>query len=168
MQETRHSRDRALIIAYGNPSRRDDGVGFHVLNALRKQLGRAPLSLEEDGTDELGGRIDTICLHQLAPELAELVAEYDVVVFIDAHVPNAYPELIREELVGNECSIGPVTHHMKPEMIMAVVRALYGKAPKAWLISVRGHDFDFGMELSPQTAALVEEAAERVKMKIVV
>lgn len=168
MERVSPDKGRTLLIAYGNPSRRDDGVGFHVLNALRRKLGRAPLTLEEDGTDELGGKIDTICLHQLAPELAEWVAEYDMVVFIDAHVPDAYPELIREESVGMECSIGLVTHHMKPEMIMAMARALYGRAPAAWLISIRGHDFDFGTELSPQTAAVVADAAERVKARIVV
>ena len=158
---------RSLIIAYGNPSRRDDGVGFHVLNALREELGRKPLSVEDDGADELGMPIDTLCLHQLAPELAETVAEYDVVVFVDAHVPGAYPEPIREEAVGTECSLGPVTHHMKPEMIMAVTRALFGRAPDGWLVSVKGHDFDFGVELSDRTAALVPEAAGRVRARVV-
>ena len=157
---------RALIIGYGNPSRMDDGVGFHLLNALREDLGRAPFSLEDDGIDELGGKIDTICLQQLAPELAEWVAAYDVVVFIDAHVPDASPELIREESVGTECSVGPVTHHMKPEMIIAMVQALYGRAPDAWLISVRGHDFDFGLGLSPQTAAAIPKALERLEARI--
>jgi hypothetical protein len=43
-----------------------------------------------------------------------------------------------------------------------MARDLYGNEPRGMLLSIRGHDFDFGEELSPQTAALVGEAVDRI------
>jgi len=65
---------RVLVIGYGNPSRRDDGVGLAVVNHLRERLGKAPLIEGEDGFNELGGDADTLFLQQLNPELSETLA----------------------------------------------------------------------------------------------
>ena len=81
---------RALIIGYGNPSRRDDGVGLAVINGLRRRLGKAPFDEGDDGYNELGGPVDTLFLQQLMPELAETLAGYDRVWFVDAHL-GIYP-----------------------------------------------------------------------------
>ena len=54
---------RTLIIGFGNVYRRDDGVAFVVLNAVRERLGRPLLDTEDDGFDDLGHEVDTILLH---------------------------------------------------------------------------------------------------------
>lgn len=60
-----------LIAVFGNQYRWDDGVGYVVVNVIRERLGHA---------------VDTIVLHQLVPELAETVAAYGLLIFIDAHM----------------------------------------------------------------------------------
>lgn len=152
---------RTLMIGYGNPSRRDDGVALHVLNALRTRWGRAPLAPWSDGWDDLQGTRDSLFLQQLTPELAETLAEYDVVVFVDAALPEA-GEPVRLSPVEPALRMAAVSHHMEPGALLALTRQLYGRAPAGWLVSVRGHDMDFGDQLSPETAAALPDAVARV------
>ncbi|MCL0094993.1 hydrogenase maturation protease [Dehalococcoidia bacterium] len=155
---------KTLVIGFGNVHRRDDGAGLAVLNALRKEVGRPPLDAEDDGFDDLGHEIDTILLHQLVPELAETVAPYDLVIFVDAHVGRCaiIPELLREEEVIARCKTTIVPHQLHPGMVLALAHQLFGSHARGVLLSIRGYDFDFGEGLSPQTAALVPSAVNRV------
>jgi hydrogenase maturation protease len=150
---------RTLIIGYGNPSRRDDGVALVVINGLRKRLGLPSLEGNDDGWNDLGRDVDTLFLQQLMPELAETLVCYERVIFVDAHV-GVYPELIRRVSLAPNPQRAIVSHHVKPEGLLEIARQLYGRAPAGDLISVRGFDFDFGPELSSETAAaalLVED-----------
>lgn len=151
-----------LLIPYGNPSRRDDGVAFHIARRLLDRLGLEAQDVEEVATYDVQGGLTILGVHQLAPELAQDLAEVDVVVFIDAHVPGtAWDEVHWEEIQG-ELRPSMVTHHLKPESVLALCHALYQRAPKAYVLSVLGTDFDFGGELSLQAQALVEPAVERL------
>jgi hydrogenase maturation protease len=150
-----------LVIGFGNVHRRDDGVGFVVLNSVRERLGRHSLDVENDGFNDLGHEIDTLLLHQLMPELAETIAPYALVIFLDAHM-RTIPDLIREEeLVANYNST-IVPHQLHPRTVLALAHELYGSKSRGVLLSIRGYDFDFGEELSAQTAALVPSAVSRV------
>lgn len=150
-----------LVIGFGNLYRRDDGAGFAVVNALREQVGRLPLDEDDDGFDDLGHGLDTVILHQLVPDLAEALAPYDLVVFVDAHVETV-PDAIHQE----ELEVCPkealVPHQMHPCTVLALAHELYGSRARGVLLSLRGHNFDFGVGLSPQTATLVPEAVGRV------
>jgi hydrogenase maturation protease len=152
---------RTLVLGFGNIYRRDDGVAYAVLNALRERLGRLLLDVDDDGFDDLGHPIDTVLLHQLVPELAEVAAPYDCLVFVDAHV-GAIEELVRQEELEACFRHATVSHQLHPCTLLALVEQMRGDAPRGVLISVRGHDFDFGEGLSEETAALVPEAVERV------
>ncbi|MCL0078267.1 hydrogenase maturation protease [Dehalococcoidia bacterium] len=152
---------KTLVIGFGNVHRRDDGVGFVVINSVRERLGRPPLDAEDDGFDDLGHEIDTILLHQLVPDMAEMIAGYDLVIFVDAHV-GIIPELLREEEVIARCETTIVPHQLHPRTVLALAHQLYGGQSRGVLLSIRGHDFDFGEGLSTQTAALVPSAVNRV------
>jgi len=152
---------KKLVIGFGNIYRRDDAVAFVVLNAIREHFGRPLLASDEDGYDDLGHEIDTLFLHQLVPELAELISGYDLVIFIDAHV-GAIPESIREEQLEICFKPGTVFHQLLPSTVLSMTQEIYGHCPAGVLLSIKGHDFDFGEELSPETAALVPQATSRV------
>jgi hydrogenase maturation protease len=154
---------RTLVIGYGNPSRRDDGVGLAVVNGLRERLGQPPLLDGEDGYDDLlanpahGARstsarpADTLFLQQLMPELAETLAGYDRVWFVDAHL-GVIPDPVRRVALTPSMDPAMVSHHLKPEALLALAAQLYGRAPQGELFSIRGFDFNFGEELSAETA----------------
>ncbi len=154
--------NRTLVAGFGNVFRRDDGVGPAVVNALRAQLGRAPLAALDDGFDDLGHAVDTVILHQLVPELAETIKNYALVIFVDAHVGNL-PDDIRVEALDVTYTQPFVSHQIHPSTVLALARQMYGYAPRAVLLSIRGYDFDFGEGLSAQTAALVAPAVAHIE-----
>lgn len=152
---------RTLVIGFGNVYRRDDGVGFVILNALRERLGRPLLDTEDDGFDDLGHEVDTLLLHQLVPELADDIAAYDLVVFVDAHV-GVIPELIREEELEACYKPATVSHQLHPCTLLVMAGELHGHHPRGVLVSIRGYDFEFGEGLSDRTAEMVPQATERI------
>lgn len=156
---------RVLVAGFGNLYRRDDGAGRAVVNALRAALGRPPLEPLDDGFDDLGRPVDTVVLHQLVPELAETLADYALVIFVDAHV-GSVPELLREERLAAAYQTPFVSHNTPPATVLALAQQLHGRAPEAVLLSLRGYDFDFGEGLSEGTAALVPQTVVRIQQLI--
>ena len=154
--------DKSLVIGFGNVFRRDDGVAFVVVNALRAHLGRPPLAFDDDGFDDLGHAVDTMLVHQLVPELTDVAAAYDQVLFVDAHV-GAIEALVYEEELDVCFKSATVSHQLHPCSLLALVEELHGRAPRGVLISVRGYDFEFGEGLSEETAALVPQALARIE-----
>jgi hydrogenase maturation protease len=153
--------DRTLIAGFGNVYRRDDGVGRVVVNAVRESIGRPPLDLQDDGFNDLGHRVDTVVLHQIVPELAETLADYDRVIFVDAHV-EALPQPIHEIELEVTLRVPFVAHQFHPSTVLALAQQIHGRAPEGILLSLRGHDFDFGEGLSSETAELVPQAVRRI------
>jgi len=137
---------RTLVIGYGNPSRGDDGVGHYVVEKAR---GRA------------ADNLCTLVLQQLGPELAETVKDYDLVVFVDAHVDETTEGL---KIIPVEAAYRPsaFSHTLSPGSLLALTKALYHVEPQAFIVAVRGYDFDFGTELSEQARKWADEAVERI------
>ena len=84
---------KLLLLGYGNPDREDDGVAWHILRALTLKLGLAAPASYEDEFPEFA-LIDFAFYLQLTPEMAEEVASYEYVCFIDAHT-GSIPEPVR-------------------------------------------------------------------------
>jgi hydrogenase maturation protease len=149
---------RSLVIGYGNVDRQDDGAGWYILNLLARWLG-----LDPDGQD-LCSEDGTIGLHytlQLTPELAESVAQFERVCFVDAHTGQEKDE-IHAAPVEPAYQASAFTHHMTPATCILLAEKLYGKCPEAVLFSVRGYAFGFQNGLSEKTAFLAEAAARRI------
>ena len=153
---------RTLVCGFGNLYRRDDGVGRAVVNKVRERLGHASLHPLDDGFNELGRSIDTIALHQLVPEMAEIVADYELVIFVDAHVADLSQLLREERIVPAYRSTSFVSHQTHPAMVLELAEKMYGHAPQAVMLSLPGYDFDFGEGLSAETCSLVSSAANRI------
>lgn len=152
---------RTLVIGFGNPFRRDDGVGAAVANALLERLGREPLPPLDDGFDRLGHDVDIIRMQQLVPELSETLADYDLVILVDAHIGSCQ-EPVMEQQIEPSLRAPLVMHQAKPSSVLALSAQMHGRAPETLLLSLRGHDFQFGEGLSAQTAALVPRAVHRI------
>jgi hydrogenase maturation protease len=152
---------RTLVIGFGNIDRADDGVAYSVINELRRRLGQKPLSEDETGLEELGAEVDSVFLSQLTPELMETLAGYRRVVFVDAHVYENV-DALHCEPVSPEYAPSTFTHHLTPAAFLALLKTLYRLEPAGHLVSIRGHDFDFHRNLSPETEALVGPAVEYI------
>lgn len=151
---------KLLILGYGNPDREDDGVAWHILHALSVKLGLpAPDSYEDEFPES--EQIDFAFQLQLTPEMAEDIAAYEYVCFIDAHTGNI-PEPVRLITVKSEFQNSPFTHHLTPQSLMSMCETIYGKRPDSALLSVLGHRFLFTRELSQETAELVPQAVQLI------
>lgn len=153
---------RTLIIGYGNVDRQDDGVAWHVLSQLAAKLGCTdPSAIFEEGFSPSGCNLDFLYSLQLVPEMAETIANYDRVCFIDAH-NGSLPEDLSLAPVVAEYRPSPLTHHVTPFTCVALSKELYGKAVEAIMVSIRAREFEFTQELSARTAALVTPAVESI------
>jgi hydrogenase maturation protease len=152
---------RALVLGYGNIDRQDDGAAFTVINALRDWLGQRPLEAGETGLESLGQALDSAFVVQLGPELLDVLAGYDRVCFIDAHVQ---PDWADVHCASIEAEYRPsaFTHHMTPGMLLALLKALHHTEPHGLLISIRGHQFDFERSLTPATERLIAPAVDEI------
>ena len=130
---------RPLVVAWGNELRRDDGVAWR----LARQLARRGWVVR--------------CCHQLTPEIVEHIVDWDRVVFADAALPGNTQTL--SELQPQ----GPIAtgHLASPTGLLQLCHDLYGRGPRAWLLSLPGEHFGLGTGLSGRArqsirAALVE------------
>ena len=137
---------KILIIGYGNQNRRDDGVGWFILEQL------AALNLP-------GVVLETS--HQLEIEASETISRFDAVIFVDAAIPEAL-EAIQRTIVTPNFQSHAVAHYLTPADVLSLCKTLYGQEPKAVLFSIRGRDFNFGTTLTPE----VEQAAREVAKQI--
>lgn len=152
--------NKVLLLGYGNPDREDDGVAWHILQALAIKMGLpGPDSYEDDFPENQ--HVDFAFHLQLTPEMAETIADYEFVCFVDAHTGNI-PEEVRIIDVESDFQRSPFTHHLTPQSLISICETLYGKKPEAALLSVRGYQFLFSRDLSEATSKLVPQGVDQV------
>jgi hydrogenase maturation protease len=123
------------IIGYGNPQRRDDGIGPYIVNRLQ------PLFKHRKD-------VHLLALHQLEPDIIDTLKTADTLVFVDASV-EALPEGRHWIEVQPEFNTMPfLIHESAPAFILGLLQCLYHRHPKVWMVSVAGNDFGFGNGLS--------------------
>ena len=153
--ETRNSKFKiqtsVLILGYGNPDRRDDRVGWYILEKLQ--------SLVPDTV-----RLET--LHQLEIEWAETVKDYDLVIFVDCHISDK-DDWKRVMDIEPGYEVSTVSHQLTPADLLGLCSVLYHQVPKGILYSVKGTNFNFGTELSKKTCKVADEVVEEIAKTII-
>ncbi|MCX7817450.1 MAG: hydrogenase maturation protease [Syntrophales bacterium] len=148
---------KVLIIGLGNIDRADDGVAWWIVNAIRKRLGLRPLGEYETGLEEMKGFVNAIFVHQLTPEILEDIIGYQKIIFVDAHTVPKESEVYVSSVTPSYESL-LFSHHLTAPTLLAFLKDLYNEEPRAYIVSIRGHDFDFHRNLSPKTMQLLEPA----------
>lgn len=151
---------KILVIGYGNPDREDDGVAWHILQKLSVRFD-TPVEMLDGGTFDQLCNPQLVFVLQLSPEMAESLAGYERVCFVDAHT-GAFEEEIRVAPVRPDYQSSPFTHHLTPESCLHLTQTLYGQAPEGIVVSVRGYQFGYSTNLSERTASLVDIALDQI------
>lgn len=140
-----------LILGWGNPGRVDDGLGPAFIEAISK-LAPSNVVLDSD--------------YQLTMEDAARVANYDRVVFVDADRNGPAPFSMRPlepSTDGGSFS----THSVAPGAVLSLCRDLFHATPEAWLLGIRGYEFDrFGEGLSEGARANLDQAVEFIRKSL--
>jgi hydrogenase maturation protease len=149
---------RTIIMGYGNIDRSDDGVACEIINLVRQKLGQIILEDGDTGLEKLDGKIDSVFLPQLVPEIMELLKNYDLIIFVDAHTGTDLDDLNCSRVTPQYIS-STFTHHMTPD---ALLKTLYQHEPESYIVSVRAHNFDFKRGFSPETQSLLNPASNKI------
>lgn len=132
---------RVLVLGYGNPGRRDDGLG----PALAARIEVAGLPGVETDAD-----------YQLTIEDAAAMACFERVLFADAsHDAEAPCELRRLEPAP---AIEFSSHTITAEAVVAICEEHFGPAPEAWMLAIRGYEFDFAEGLTERATHNLDRA----------
>jgi hydrogenase maturation protease len=131
-----------LVVGYGNTLRGDDGVGPGAAEALSNR--------------GLPGVV-AIAVHQLLPELAELLSTARLALFVDAQMTNGEAK-IRLRPIAPIDTAAPIGHASDPGRLLALARNIFGSCPQAWLITIPAVDLLLGEGLSAIASAGLTEA----------
>jgi hydrogenase maturation protease len=135
---------RVLVIGYGNPGRRDDGLGPALAEGI-EAAGLAGVDVDAD--------------YQLTVEDAAAVADHEVVVFADAAADGPAPFCFRRLEARGE--VGFSSHSCRPEGVMALAGELFHAKTKGYILGIRGYEFgEFGEALSDRARANLAAATE--------
>jgi hydrogenase maturation protease len=134
-----------LVLAYGNPLRSDDGVGWRVARALSDLPN-----------------VEVECVQQLVPELALRVADAEGVLFLDAEVGEPPGRVQVREILAREDD-GGLGHVAGPDRLLGLARRLLGVAPPSQLLTVTAADLAFGSRLSVPVAAALPAAIDAAR-----
>jgi len=130
-----------LVYGYGNPGRRDDGLG-----------PRAAEKIEELALEHV--RVESGYQPQI--EDAAEVAGCGLALFVDAAAEGAEPFSVRK-LAPEEGAFFS-SHAVKPEHVLAICEKHFGQVPEAYLIGIRGYEFDFSEGLTERAQKNLDEA----------
>jgi hydrogenase maturation protease len=165
-----------LVIGYGNDLRGDDAVG--------------PLAATVVAAWDMPG-VQVLAVHQLMPELAETLVAADLAIFVDARVPaplssdpvsrqrgpgqdappfprqdrgpgSAGEEIVEARPIEPAAVDSVIGHTGDPRALLALTKALYGRCPVAWSITVPARNFAFGAGLSPAAQRGLTAALQQI------
>jgi hydrogenase maturation protease len=139
---------RALVIAQGNPLRRDDGVAHRVLESLKPACD-----------------VESRAVMQLTPEVAGDIAPYDTVIFIDADVCVGTLSIEPLDHSDSDPAVSPpaLTHVTNAAEIVRLSRTLFGFGGSAFLCRIPVDDLSLGEGLSSRATALAAEASGKLE-----
>ncbi len=121
---------KILLYGYGNPGRQDDGLGNEFVNRFEKWIIQE--GLEEFSFDSN---------YQLNIEDAHDVSDKDIVVFVDASEEEIDDFCISKIDATTKASF--TTHAASPGYIIKLCHELYKKYPAAFLLHIKGYEWNF-------------------------
>lgn len=133
--------NQVLVYGFGNPGRQDDGLGPEIVRRL--ELEHLPGVVTDSN-------------YQLNIEDAVAVAESDAVIFVDAalHLDESFAF----------CRLTPsseitfTTHAMSPESVLALCEDIYGKIPPAYILAVKGYEWEMATPMTDEAKENLEKA----------
>lgn len=129
--------EKILIYGYGNPGRQDDGLGARFIELIDKWIEEVNM-----------GHVSTDCNYQLNVEDSAVVAEYDTVIFVDASVVEEIAHFRLEKVIPDNARIEFTMHAVSTAYITDLCNKIYGKHPDAYVLHIKGYEFDFKEKLT--------------------
>jgi len=134
---------KILVYGYGNPGRQDDGLGYNFVK-----------NLEEKNTQ----MFDLDFNYQLNIEDASNIADYDIVVFVDASLR------IEEDFTFAPLKAAEETRHtthaISAQAVLHLCQQVYHKTPEAYLLEIKGYEWELDEKLTLKSEIALKKALE--------
>ena len=143
--------DKTIVLGIGNNGRQDDGLGWMFLDFL-----------EEQNSD-----IDIEYRYQLQIEDAELISNYETVIFVDATKEDTEDGFYLKPCHPSEkysCS----THALQPETILYLSNKLYNHNPESSIFAIQGYDWELMIGLSEKGTINLDRAKKYFKDTVLI
>jgi len=141
---------RILIYGYGNPGRQDDGLGVMLSEDIEKWSALNGLT-----------SIQTDSNYQLNLEDAAGISGYDIVIFADASGEDINDILVDE--LKPSAAVEFTMHAVSPAFILHLCTQVYGHAPEAYLMHIKGYEWEFMAEMTGNARKNLEIAINWIK-----
>jgi hydrogenase maturation protease len=139
---------RWLVIGIGNDLAGADALGRRVVERLTIQVRRD---------------VRILSVHQLTPELADQICKCERVIFVDADVS---AERVAVRPLCPDSDPQPFSHLWTPQGLLALTQTTTGSVPPAWLVTLPGHEVQFGQVSDGSEGELVAEAVRLIESLI--
>lgn len=140
--------NKILLLGYGNPGRQDDGLG--------------PLFVKKMSELNISNNIDYDIDYQLTLETSLDLVKYNEVIFVDAILEGDKPYDFTAINSSNNLLFN--THSVTPESLINLTNNLYEVYPKAYILAIRGYNFnEFGEHISEQAQNNLIQAFDFMK-----
>lgn len=144
---------KILVYGYGNPGRQDDGLGIALSETIE---GWA----RENNLDD----VDTDSNYQLNIEDADRISGFNLVIFADATKEDIRNYAFTPLKPSPEIEF--TMHSMSPAFILNLCREVYMTSPSAFLLHIKGYEWEFMQDMTQEARKNLEEAARFLKNKI--
>jgi hydrogenase maturation protease len=141
---------KIVVYGYGNPGRQDDGLGPAVARRI-EEMGISGVATESN--------------YQLNIEDATIIADADCVIFVDASLSGDGPFNFAEIEPAGEITF--TTHSMSPQSVLALCQDLFDRKVRAYLMGIRGYEWDFVEGLSPDAEKNLDGACDYLRAFII-
>lgn len=142
---------KIAVLGMGNVLLKDEGIGIHLIHALKNFPDLESVDLIDGGT---------------SPQVIDLVRDADRLIVIDAAYGGEEPGSvyrIKPEHVKNQ---KPYSIHELNVLQMLWILQITGDSPKTTIIGIEPKETDWGLELSPELEQRLPQITEFVREKI--
>jgi len=137
---------RILIYGYGNPGRKDDGLGICLAEKIKHWAKMENLSDMDVDTN-----------YQLNIEDAEKISNYDEVIFVDASKENI-ANFDYTKVNPSKARVEFTMHAVSPAYVLNLCNHLFKKNPFTNLLHIKGYEWDFEEGISRKAYKNLEKA----------
>lgn len=139
-----------LLYGYGNPGRKDDGLGPILVDLVEKWIIKNEIK-----------NISIDSNYQLNIEDAYTIRDYDIVIFIDASIEEI-DDFIFTRVEPSE-KVNFTMHSASPSFVLHLCNKIYNYSPEAYLLHIKGYEFQMEEGLSFQAGKNLDEALQLMK-----
>lgn len=140
-----------LVYGFGNPGRMDDGLGVYLAGKIAEWAERNGMA-----------NVHTDSNYQLNIEDADVIKDYDIVVFADASVEELGHGFSVTKLDGVK-ELSFTTHEASPGYVVCLCSSLFGYIPESYLLHIKGYEWNLKEGLSAKGQNNLEKAFSLMK-----